>query len=443
MSVIQVEQTAHLKRPTTAERLAVVLMIVIFTVSLPNEWFITRSDAEASGGIFVQFTFLSFAGLALLGSNGNWHLFKDALFREPLLPTLMGLFVLSTIWSEEPFSTLSTTVVISITCGVAIYLLLRFPLSEILYLIGISLAVALVINYVMVFAFPASGLQSDTGGIDDAWSGVYRSRNTLGRVAVLSTMIFAFNVRLRRSLFLWPALTVLAIAQVLGTGSATSLGSLLAMTALIFTFMGFRGRKTLYGATAVAMFTVFSIVVGAAATNISAATALVGRDATFTGRLPLWTNSIEHGIAHRPLTGYGYGGFWTGGGEDFDVLIRSNFEAPHAHNAFIDAWLNAGPLAALCLVGIYVRGLFWATRNIRRDPTVLGLFPAGVIAMSMTFSLSETGFVGRSVMFICLVVGIVVAAENKGVQRPFLPAAALTKDNKPRQLSNAGVSVRR
>lgn len=436
MTIQPAHQSAFLKRPGWIERGLVVLMVVIFSFSLPTEWFLIGADAVTTGGILVQLTFLGFFGIAILGMNGNWHVAIAALSREPLLPALVGLAMLSTLWSADPVGTLTTTITIVITLAVSVYLLMRFSIEEIIYLFALALAFGVILNYAMVFVFPASGLQSDRTGIDGAWSGVFRSRNNLGRIAVVSVVIFIMTARLRRSFFVWPAFVLLAIGLVIGTQSATALGVLLASFTLLTVFLGFRGRKHLYGATAVALGTVFGVTLGAAAINLSGLTALVGRDATFTGRLPIWQASFAHAIPDRPWLGYGWNAFWQNGSTDFPVQLRiEGFNVPHAHNAFVDAWLYAGPIATAILVALYVRGLFWAARNIRRDPTITGMFPAMMISLSVLFSLSETGFVGRSSGFILLSIGLMTAAQNKGVQVPFLQR--ITVEEELRELVRA------
>ncbi len=416
------QQSAYLKRPGWIERALVVLMVIVFSFSLPTEWFLVGADAVTTGGALVQLTFLAFFGIAILGMMGNWHVALHALSREPLLPGLIGFAMLSSLWSTDPFGTFTTTFTIAITLTVSVYLIMRFSLEEIIYMVAIALAIGVIINFMMVFAFPSSGLQSDRTGIDGAWSGVFRSRNNLARITVISVVIFIMAARLRRSFFVWPTFILLATVQVIGTQSATGLGALFASISLLVVFLGFRGRKHLYGATTVALGTVFGLVLAAAAINLSGLTALVGRDATFTGRLPLWQASFAYGIPERPWLGYGWAAFWGNGNTDFPVQLRlPNFDTPHAHNAFVDAWLFAGPLAAAILAALYVRGLFWAARNIRRDPTITGMFPAMMISLSVLFSLSETGFVGRSSGFILLSIALMTASRNKGVQVPFVP----------------------
>jgi len=256
------------------------------------------------------------------------------------------------------------------------------------------------------------------------WSGVFVTKNELGRIASLSALIFAFNARIRRSFLFWPTCTVLALVQVIASDSATSLGATGGIIALLVVFLGFRGRKTLYGATAVAMTTVFSMLTLLAATNLAVATGLLGKSSNFTGRLPLWINSWNYGVAERPWTGYGWLAYWTEN-ESFDVRVRSNFVVPHAHNAFLDAWLYVGPIGAIVLFAIFIRGFVWGARNIRAVPTAIGLVPILLISYAFIFSLTEAGVVRRDISFIMFVFAIITAAKQKGARRPWVGHATM------------------
>jgi O-antigen ligase len=83
---------------------------------------------------------------------------------------------------------------------------------------------------------------------------------------------------------------------------------------------------------------------------------ILGKDLTFNGRIPIWTLAIEKGL-ERPWLGYGYDGFWT---SDESYLIYRNTwlwegfvngEIMHAHNGFIDIFLELGFVGlSLCLL---------------------------------------------------------------------------------------------
>ncbi len=414
------------RAPGMPERIVAIGMLFVFAFALPFDWFVRVGGSSAGtvqgGSPLTTLTFLSFLGVVWLAFNGNWHLLAAAAAREPLLTALISIAGISVLWSVNFVETLSSAVVMMITLLVGFYFAVRYRISEVIAMASIAMAVGVVANYAFIFVFQDFGLDTINVGTDGGakWSGVFVTKNELGRIASLSAMIFAFNAVQRRSFFIWPMWTLLALVQIIASDSATSLGASAGVIALAGVFLGFRGRKTLYGATAVAMTSVFTVLTVIAATNLTAATALVGKDGTFTGRLPLWQNSFEFGIAERPWLGYGWIGFWTDEVSRFEVLVRSNFAVPHAHNAFIDAWLFIGPIGAILLAGIYGRGLIWGARNIRAVSGAVGLFPILMISYGFIFSLTEVGVIRRDISLVLFVVAIVQAASNKGQKRPYM-----------------------
>ena len=418
------------RAPGFFERALGVAMLFIFAFSLPVDWFVRVGGNSAGtvqgGSPLTSVTFLSFLGVLWLAFNGNWHLFRAAASREPMLAALISIAGLSTFWSVNVIETLSTAVVMTITLSVGYYFAIRYRINEVIYLAAIALAIGVVANYTFVFVFQDFGLDTINVGTDGGarWSGVFVTKNELGRIASLSAMVFAFTAVQRRSFYVWPLWTVLALVQVIASDSATSLGATGGLIALVGVFLGFRGRKTLYGATAVAMTSLFTVLTTLAATNLVVATGLLGKNSTFTGRLPLWVDSFQFGIAERPWFGYGWFAFFNDPVSSFEVAVRANFSVPHAHNAFIDAWLFIGPIGPLLLLGIYARGLIWGARNIRAVPGAAGLFPIMMISYGLIFSLSEVGVIRRDISFVLFAVAIVQAASNKGLKRPYMARKA-------------------
>jgi exopolysaccharide production protein ExoQ len=431
------------RRPGLLERAVATVMLFVFAFSLPTEWFVRVANSSAGtvegGSPVTTLVFLSFLGVVWLGFNGNWHIAAAAAGREPLLVALVGLAGLSTIWSVSLGETLAASIVLIITFIVGLYFASRFRLEETLFLAGIALTIGLFANYMFIFVFQDFGLDTINVGTEGGsnWSGVFVTKNELGRIASLSFIVFGFLARIRRSFFLWPVLALLALIQVLASDSATSLGATGGIIALLVVFLGFRGRKTFYGATAVAMISVFSTLTILAATNLVVATGLLGKNSTFTGRLPLWQDSFSYGIAERPWFGHGWLAFWTQDRVSFEVLLRANWKVPHAHNAFIDTWLYLGLIGVVLLVAIYIRGLIWGARNIRAVPSAVGLVPIILISYSLIFSLTEAGVVRRDISFIFFVVACVTAAKNKGERRPFSPA----KDDGSDRATRTNLSV--
>jgi O-antigen ligase len=345
---------------------------------------------------------------------GNWQIVLGAAKREPLLPALLAVAMLSSLWSFEPAQTFQVSLVLFVTYLTGLYFVIRYSIREILAMSSWVLLACLLASFLLIFGFPEG-----VSPIGD-WTGVFSSRNSLARLAVVSALVFVLHARQSKSQFFWFACAGLCVTQVLGSGSATSLGALGGLAFLTIGMRGFRGRKTLYGATAMMMAATFTALVIITASNFEFALGLLDRETTITGRLPLWQNSFRFGILREPWLGHGWSAFWNdGAGRDFEIVLRSRFTPPHAHNAFVDAWLYAGPLAVGLLFAIYCRGLYWGARAVRASPTPSGLFQPLMISAAVIYSLSETGFIGRSILFILLVVAVTAAGEHKGTPQPF------------------------
>lgn len=413
----------HLTRPSTRERLLVGLALFVYAWGTPPEWLVFARGGEVESSIVTVGALLLLFGHSVVSLNGNWHVALRVAQREPLIPMFVALAFVSTLWSAAVAATFQEGVVLTLTYVTALHLIVRFELREILSLAAWVFAIGAILNLGFILAFQDLGsftLSISAGNDSFAWNGITAQKNSLGRAAALGYVVCAAHARVRRSYFLWPGFALLNTVLLLGSRSSTGAGAVIGITALSLVLLGFRGRKTLYGATMISMFAVFTTLTTLAATNLAAATGLLGKDSSFTGRAPLWQNSILHGVSERPLLGFGRRGFWGNGDADFAVQLRTNFDSPHAHNAWIDALLEVGPLGALLLTGIFVRGLFWSTRRIRAVPNVLGMFPAVIISMAFIFSTTETGFISRSLQFILFVVALTESAAQKGKKERFV-----------------------
>jgi len=79
-------------------------------------------------------------------------------------------------------------------------------------------------------------------------------------------------------------------------------------------------------------------------------TDLLGRNMTFTDRVPLWNALLELGLK-RPLLGYGYGGFWTAE----RVSYTDGFF--QGHNGYLEVFVQGG-FVGIALLGVLLTTVF-------------------------------------------------------------------------------------
>ena len=84
----------------------------------------------------------------------------------------------------------------------------------------------------------------------------------------------------------------------------------------------------------------------------------LGKDATLTGRIPLWNQMINVMSQHRTFTGYGYGSFWKD--SEATGLMHQAFSGNSfmgnmtsgAHNNLLELWGNAGLIGVAALLAM-------------------------------------------------------------------------------------------
>ena len=148
----------------------------------------------------------------------------------------------------------------------------------------------------------------------------------------------------------------LLLAGLALTRSATSAGVALVLTGLgIRPWLRGTRARLLHGALVAA---VASCALFAAVVAPDALWAVLGRDASLTGRVPLWQESWAL-WGQRPLFGYGYAAFWNAGSPDVQYVWKIiGWNAPNAHNGYMDVLLQVG------LLGLALYAVLWAKLTV-------------------------------------------------------------------------------
>jgi O-antigen ligase len=229
-------------------------------------------------------------------------------------------------------------------------------------------AILAVVSLFVVLAVPSFGVMHTL--FPGAWRGLWTEKNTLGINMDLGFIACAAAAMLEpRRRALWIAGAGLCLVLVLGSTSKTALLSgLLGGCALALVAIMRRGPlgKVIgtFGAAAAAL-TLAAVLLTAS----DALLALLGKDATLTGRTHIWT-AVMNRIQLRPWLGWGYGAVWS----DTDpwaplawITKQAGFRAYHAHNSWLEQWLGLGLLGlgawTLCFAQTCVRALMALYRS--------------------------------------------------------------------------------
>jgi O-antigen ligase len=95
---------------------------------------------------------------------------------------------------------------------------------------------------------------------------------------------------------------------------------------------------------------------------------LIGKDPTLTGRTAIW-QQVWLAIVKHPVVGYGFAAFWQGmKSESYNVILALRFVIFHAHNGFLEIWLELGAAGLLLFALSYARAwrLLWTLLRSRQ-----------------------------------------------------------------------------
>ncbi len=289
-----------------------------------------------------------------------------AIRQVPLVWLLLVWVSLSVTWSISPWITFARGVSLWMATLYGVLLTVRYDPGTIFRVLAVALGIVIVGSLGAVLIFPEWAVMGRPH--EGAWQGVLFHKNALGRIGALAIPVFYIVARSEhgRNRLLWTSLTVVAAISVIGSRSATGIVLVVIILVAWLTFAFWSRLPRLLwpavGALGVVITVLMMMVLPSY--NIEAILRLFGKDATLTGRIPLWQVLIPVILA-RPLLGYGYGAFWQGvTGPAREVWAQVGWTWPYAHNGFIDLSLELGLPAALIniilIISLIVLGLRYA-----------------------------------------------------------------------------------
>jgi len=348
-------------------------------------------------------------------------------FRAPLrtlrLPLLLSAFVglaaLSILWSGTRAVTAAAVAVVLIITYLAVVMMRRASAAEFMVLLyrglQISLYGGLLFELIVALAIrhPVAPLGRDLQRIADEsgsfdpimWSdnnlfhggpiqGFVGNRNPFASIALL-TAILAFVLLLERSVRRADALVTLAaaLAVYLLTLSATVTVASVYIVGLVLSALAIRSVSL--PSKRVLSFVTLAVTAIAAVLTIKYRALIFGlldRSADATHRTDIWDQVIH--VAWLRPEGWGYVGYWPIWDEPYATIVdHAGVLAAHAHNAFLDSWLQLGLIGLTLLIVIVVLLFGSAWRLVERAekgdtfiPLGWALLAAALVLESLTES---------------------------------------------------------
>jgi O-antigen ligase len=328
------------------------------------------------------------------------------LSKDRLLSIVLGLAVVSILWSVNPAKTVNRSIALVGTSLFGLYLATRYNMRQQLQVLAWMFGIAIVLSFLFGVALPKYGIM---GGIHaGAWRGIYNHKNVLGKVMVPSAIVFfllAISSK-RNRLLLWCSFSSSLVLILLST-SKTSLLNVVTLLAALAVYRLLRWRYDLMIPALTGIATVGGGLQVWLTANADTLLSAIGKDATLTGRTDLWPFVWEM-IWKSPWLGYGYGAFWYGlDSESAYIWYATGWTPPNAHNGLLDLLLNLGFLGlTIFVLGFFTTSLPSALAWVRLSRRSEGFWPVIYITYFVLANLAESTLMIQNDIFWVLYVAV-------------------------------------
>jgi exopolysaccharide production protein ExoQ len=345
---------------------------------------------------------------------------------------LVGLAVLSTVWSEIPEMTISRSFALVGTTIFGIYLANRYTLRQQLVILSHTFLAIILLSIVFMVALPQYGLM---GGVHaGAARGIYTHKNEFGRMISLGAIVFLMQSkylvdlnlidprlrskslkRFRRlktnQLRAAPSFKVDPIAPIekkknffqylviyIGLGLAILLmvlskssGAIVNFAIVTMFLAFFKIEQLQFHQKFIALIGVITLVaIGATiiVPNPDILFTSMGKSSDLTGRDDIWGILLDL-LSKNPLLGFGYGAFW----EKYRPLVAAaaRWNVPDAHNGFLDLTMSVGLLGLTLFAIGYLYTFFKSFANFFQTKTDENIYPLILLIYIFISNISETG----------------------------------------------------
>jgi len=351
------------------------LIVVILTILLSNGWYhgvVPKPPLTIEVFIGVAIT------LVIL-----WRYLPQMVYtviRAPFLSLLILWIGLSIFWSFS-LEHSGERVLWVVTTGIwGLYIGMRFSLEEQQDLFIWVIVTSLFFSLIAIPFIPDAVIHTADTVHAGRWHGIFFHKNQFGVFMALGFGQLSILGR-RWGWWRWPIMALLLLA-VVQSGSATALLLSVLPVALSPLFRILRLRHEVVVGSFLILIPIVLITGLLLLLNIETILVALGRSPTLTGRTVLWELSLEM-FLQRPLFGWGiYGAFAPGA----PLMNMLTWEAPYAHNHWIDLALNLGVVGVVLYSASVFVSLLQALRYANRQKTPESRYPL-LLLLQLNFAI--------------------------------------------------------
>lgn len=374
-----------------------VVFAILISLGFPGNF--TEIYGEKLGTMMEYGAFFIEIFAMLLSSGDNWLDIRIVnLDKRYVMLYLFAavIFVESMLATRYPSLQFITCTRLSVTLLFAVWLQEYFEFARAVELFGIAQALFVLFCVVFIMAYPNYAYE-DSDSFTHALRGLYWTKNSFATELAFGILIVLFIIREKRKSkegFLgWLAILGIQIILILMCQATGALFCIL--VALVPLLLSDHIRLPL-GVGYIAGNILFLFGTLTLMPHFEWFFEAIGKDATLTGRIPLWNRIIEVMMGNRTFMGFGYGMFWRD--PKAYGLIQSGYTdgsfmagvTTGAHNVILELWLNIGLIGIAC----FFLAILYSMRHVQKITGKKYYFISTMVVYLMVNGLTERCFGG-------------------------------------------------
>ncbi len=363
----------------------------------------------------LTFTFLLLGMYVLAARRSN----PKTLLRQPLLLAFLAWSLASVTWSIEPGVSLWRVALFGGTAILGWYLGERYPVKDLVSIVGASVAIGALVSIVALLAWPDRALA--TNRVEGLWSGAYVNRNLLGHAMAIGLVTLPFlwtTVPKRRRVFLI-AIGLLEVFLLLRSGSRTpwvAMGAAAAVGVplLLVRKATTRALKPSMGAVAVGLVTGYAALI--VQWNWNVIVNWLDRSTRLSGRTLMWS-VVRYYLRLQPWRGWGFEAIWAHP-PTIAVAQTAYGKFPYSsHSGYLEVLISTGWIGFAIFSAFLAMALWRAFRFAWEGRNGATLWPLVFIVFALVTNVSESLFVSAEATW-AITVAAAVAVTRARRRRP-------------------------
>ena len=329
------------------------------------------------------------------------------------LVALLVWSMLSYVWSADPPKSLHLILEFVSAGAVGAIVAAVLEPREILKSVSISGKAIIAMSWADVVVHYHTATTPPPGD-PIGWHALFGQKNGLGFAMAVSLIAIGCDRSGKR--WVWGLWLVLGAVLLRESHSGAGLSVTLAVCSLVVWLSLLRNTFQPSTRAALKVLSIGLTLAAAAclALDFSTATAILGKNATLTGRTRIW-GAVLHAITQNPILGYGYGGVWADASGETGRLWRAiGFPVYEAHEQYLDVLLQLGAIGAVLLLCVLLAAWRRTLVGIRSSDGCQRWLLYMVFAFSLE-GVVESAMFGFDILLVAAVVGAALVRDRAGV----------------------------